>query len=284
MTRLIVTADDFGLCEPVNEAVEIAHREGILTTASLMVGGRAAADAVARARRLPALRVGLHVVVVEDRPVLPRAQVPCLTDDDGYLSRNLVASGVRFFFSPSARRQLAEEIRAQFAAFAATGLELDHVNAHNHMHLHPTVLGIILRVGREFGLRAMRVPYEPPLVAWRVAGCGLGAQLAAAAGLAPWLGLLRARLRRRGMRANDVMLGLGATGAMDEATVLRLLELTPPGRVAEMYFHPATRRSPEIDRTTPSYRHEAELAALTSPTVRRALETHGIRRLTFADL
>ena len=89
--RLIVTADDFGLCQPVNEAVEIAHREGILSTASLMVGGPAAADAVERARRLPGLRVGLHVVVVEDRPVLPPAQVSRLTDDRGYLSGRLVS-------------------------------------------------------------------------------------------------------------------------------------------------------------------------------------------------
>src|SRR5262245_57519074 len=282
--RLIVTADDFGLCEPVNEAVEIAHREGILSTASLMVGGGAAADAVARARRLAALRVGLHVVVVEDRPVLPPAQVAHLTDGDCYLSRNLVSAGVRFFFDPAARRQLEAEIRAQFAAFAATGLALDHVNAHNHMHLHPTVLSIILRVGREFGLRAMRVPYESPLVSWRVAGGALGAKLAGAAGLAPWLAVLRARLRLRGIRANDVVLGLGASGGMDEATVLRLLELVPDGRVAEMYFHPATRRSPESERTMPSYRQQAELAALTSPRVRAALETRGIRLVTFADL
>src|SRR5262245_59903861 len=249
-----------------------------------MVGGGAAADAVARARRLPALRVGLHVVVVEDRPVLPRAQVTRLTDDDGYLSRNLVSAGVRFFFDPAARRQLEAEIRAQFEAFATSGLALDHVNGHNHMHLHPTVLSIILRVGRELRLRAMRLPYEPPLVAWRATGRGLAAKLTGAAGLAPWLGVLRARLRLRGIRANDVVLGMGASGAMDEATVLRLLELVPDGRVAEMYFHPATRRSPESDRTMPSYRQQAELAALTSPRVRAALETRGIRLVTFADL
>lgn len=284
MRRLIVTADDFGLCEPVNEAVEIAHRDGILSTASLMVGGPAAADAVARARRLPGLGVGLHVVVVEDRPLLPPAERSHLSDDPEYLSHRLVAAGFRFFFDPVARRQLEAEIRAQFEAFAATGLELDHVNAHSHMHLHPTVLAIILRVGREFGLRAMRVPYEPPLVAWRGARRRLGPQLAAAAGLAPWFALLRARLRRLGIRSNDVVLGLGATGAMDEATVLRLLALVPADGVVEMYFHPATRRAPEIDRRMPAYRHEAELAALTSPAVRRALERLQLRPVTFRDL
>src|SRR5262249_32481904 len=206
------------------------------------------------------------------RPVLPRAQVSSLTDGDGFLSGRLVASGVRFFFSPTARRQLEAEIRAQFERFAATGLELDHVNAHVHMQLHPTVLGIILRVGREFGLRAMRVPYEPPLISWRASGRGLGTKLAAAARLAPWMAVLRRRLRPHGIRTNDIVLGLGASGAMDEATVLRLLELLPPRCVAEMYFHPATRRSPEIERTMPNYRHQDELAALTSPGFRRALE------------
>src|SRR5262249_58148459 len=114
------------------------------STESWMVGGAGAAAAGERARRLPGLRVGLHVVVVEDRPVLAPEQVSRLTDDRGYLSGRLVSSGVRFFFSPTARRQLAAEIRAQFERFAATGLALDHVNAHNHMHLHPTVLAIVL--------------------------------------------------------------------------------------------------------------------------------------------
>src|SRR5262249_1824420 len=237
-----------------------------------------------RARRLPGLRVGLHVVVVEDRPVLPEAQVSHLTDGGEYLSRRLVVSGFRFFFDPVARRQLEAEIRAQFEAFAATRLELDHVNAPNHMPLHPTVLGIMLRVGHEFGLRAMRVPYEPPLIAWRVAGRRLGAQVAAAAGLAPWFALLRRRVRRRGIRTNDLVLGLGASAAMDEAMVLGLLEHMPPDGVAEMYSHPATRRAPEIDRAMPAYHHEAELAALTSLRVRQAIDRLGIRRVTFADL
>ena len=80
------------------------------------------------------------------------------------------------------------------------------------------------------------------------------------------------------------MLGLWASGAMDEATVIRLLELAPSGSVAEMYFHPATRRAPEIERTMPTYRHQEELAALTSREVRRAMERLGIRPVTFRDL
>ncbi|HZB90196.1 MAG TPA: hopanoid biosynthesis-associated protein HpnK, partial [Stellaceae bacterium] len=144
----MVCADDFGLDEAVNAAVERASREGILTCASLMVGAPASADAVARARRLPRLGVGLHLNLVEGAPVLPPETVPDILDSSGRFDENLARAGWRFFFGRRARRQLAAEIHAQFAAFRATGLALDHVNAHRHMHLHPTVAELILAVGR----------------------------------------------------------------------------------------------------------------------------------------
>ncbi len=275
MKRVIITADDFGMAVAVNEAVDVACRDGILTTASLMVGGDAAEDAVARARTLPSLRVGLHIVLVDGRPLLPPDRLPALVGPDGWFLRDLVRAGVRCFFLPGARRQIEAEIRAQFAAFAATGLALDHVNAHNHFHLHPTVLGLILKVGREFGLRAIRLPREPRAVG--------PANLA----LGPWTALLRARLHHAGLKCNDYVLGLSHSGAMTEAAVLGLIEQSDShddDAVAELYFHPATRRGPELTRTMPDYDHQGELAALLSPRVRAALDQRGIRRIAFADL
>jgi chitin disaccharide deacetylase len=155
---LIVTADDFGLHEAVNEAVQQASSRGILTAASLMVGAPASADAVRRAHQLPRLRVGLHLVLVDGAPLLPVSAVPQLVDRSGQFGRRMALDGARYFLSRSARRQLEAEIRAQFRAFAATGLTLDHVNAHKHFHLHPTLM---LRVGRGYGMRAVRYPYEP---------------------------------------------------------------------------------------------------------------------------
>src|SRR5271155_3192167 len=154
--RLVVTADDFGADVAVNEAVEIAHRQGVLTAASLMVGAPAAADAVARARALPSLAVGLHLALVEAKPVLPPEQVSHLVDGRGMFRENMAAAGATMFFNSAARRQLAAEIAAQFEAFAATGLTLDHVNAHKHFHLHPTIAGLILKIGASHGLRAAR--------------------------------------------------------------------------------------------------------------------------------
>jgi len=281
--RVIVTADDFGLAVPVNEAIEQAHREGVLTAASLMVGAAAAADAVARARRLPGLRVGLHVVLVQGRPVLPPEQVPALVGDSGEFTARLVRAGFAWFFRPGVRRQLAAEVRAQFEAFRATGLPLDHVNAHNHMHLHPTLLALIVKIGNDFGLRAVRVPCEPPLASSRAAGRGRARRLLTAAGLAPWVALLRRRVHRAGLRSNRRVFGLFDSGNMSAELVLRQIAELPAG-VTEIYFHPATRRSPELDRQMPAYHHQEELAALISPAVAAALRAAGVDRIAFGDL
>ncbi len=279
--QVIVTADDFGLAITVNEAVELAHREGILGGASLMVGAEAADDAVERARRLPDLRVGLHVVLVDGRPLLPRERVPDLVDEHGEFSRRLVLSGARFFFVPRVRRQLEAEIRAQFEAFRDTGLTLDHVNAHKHMHLHPTILGMILRIGRDFGLRAMRVPYEP-LGLVDPAGAGSWEHRLGRALLQPWVWWLRRRMHRAGVRTNEYVFGLSTTGAMTEETLLRIVERLPAG-VSEIYFHPAVAGS-AIPLPAPEHSHEAELRALMSPRVRTALAAAGIQSISFSEL
>ncbi len=283
MKKVIVTGDDFGLAVPVNEAVVEAHRRGILTAASLMVAGNAARDAVERAHATASLRVGLHLVLVEGKPVLPPASVPNLVNSRGEFPTRLFRAGLNFFFRPESRAQLEAEIRAQFEAFLETGLPLDHVDAHNHMHVHPTVLGLLLKIGREFGYPPVRLPYEPPLRSWRASGKALPGKIALWVLLGPWIGLMRSRLRNAGVRFNNAVFGMNDSGAMTEALVLRMLRQLPDG-ATEIYFHPATRRCPEIDRTMPDYRHVEEFEALTSRRVAEALEAAGVRRIAFGDL
>src|SRR5476649_967385 len=133
-----------------------------------MVSGAAAYDAVARARTMPSLRVGLHLVLVEGRPVLPASAVPDLVDASGNFRTDMARAGAAMFFRPKVRAQLAAEIEAQFAAFAATGLRLDHVNAHKHFHLHPSIAALIVKIGKAHGLNGARVPLEPQAVLGRV--------------------------------------------------------------------------------------------------------------------
>jgi chitin disaccharide deacetylase len=276
--RLILTADDFGASLPVNEAVEQACGRGVLTTASLMVAGAAFQDAVARARRMPQLRVGLHLVLVCGRPVLPAALLPDLAPG-GALPTNLPWAGARFFFDPRVRRQLAAEIRAQFEAFKATGLALDHVNAHNHMHLHPTVCGLTLAIGREYGLAAMRVPYEPRP---RALAAGPAERLFESAVLGPWIQVLARRLRRAGLGHNDYVFGLRDTGRMTAERVLQILGDLPEG-TSEMYFHPATRTA-AVNGLPPTYLCQEEFAALTDRRVAEAIRARGILLTSFSGL
>ncbi len=277
MKFLIITADDFGLHEAVNEAVETAFREGVLTAASLMVGAPAAADAVRRARALPGLAVGLHLVLADGHSVLPPERIPALVDAAGRFGDHMALQGLRFFAIPAVRRQLEAEIRAQFEAFAGTGLPLDHVNAHKHFHLHPTLLEMLLGIGREFGLTAVRLPREPAWVARR-AGPLKGA---ASRLLAPWLALMKRRLRAAGIACNDQVFGVTDSGAMDEAALLRILSRLPDG-VSEIYLHPATHGAltPAMSR----YRHREELEALLSPRVRAALAASDAATGGFRDL
>lgn len=261
---VIISADDFGLSEGVNEAIERAARDGILTTASLMVGADAAADAVARARRLPQLRVGLHLVVIEGAATLPHHEIAPLTDPEtNWFPSDQLGLGLRYFFSPAARRALDREIHAQFAAFAATGLALDHANAHKHMHLHPTIGARLIAIGRTYGLRAVRVPTEP-----RLPG------LPGNAALRHWTRLLRTQVRRAGLATTDHCFGLGWSGHMTVARVRGLLGRLPHGS-SEIYFHPAAGRDATLDRLMPGYEHAAELAALLDPSVRAALGDRG---------
>ncbi len=257
MKTVTFSADDFGLTESVNEAIEQAHRDGILQAASLMVAAPAAADAVRRAKANPALRVGLHLVVIEGPAALPHAQIPDLIEANGQFPSSQFRLGINYFFRPRIRRQLQAEIHAQFAAFAATGLALDHANAHKHMHLHPTVGAMMLRIGRGYGLNRIRVPAEPPAV---MARCGVPTTLADRI-LYRWTNVLRRQARAAGVATNDYCFGLAWSGHMTSDRVHLLLPNLPDGD-SEIYFHPAARRDALLDRLMPTYEHEAELATL----------------------
>jgi hopanoid biosynthesis associated protein HpnK len=257
MRRVILTADDFGLTESVNEAVERAHRAGSLHAASLMVAGPAAADAVRRAHRLPDLRVGLHLVVIEGPAVLRHAEIPDLVDERGWFPATQFRLGLRYAVRPRVRRQLAAEIHAQFATFAATGLRLAHADAHKHMHLHPTVGRLMLEIGSAFGLARVRVPAEPPAV---LARCGTRVSPGARA-LYHWTRLLRRQVRAAGMATTEHCFGIAWSGHMTEDRLTRLLRELPQGE-SEIYLHPGVARDALLRQLMPDYEHEAELAAL----------------------
>jgi hopanoid biosynthesis associated protein HpnK len=276
--RLIVTADDFGADIAVNEAVEHAYTNGVLTCASLMMNAAATEDAIARARRLRGLAVGLHVTLSDGVPTSPRHRVPGLVGPDGRFHDDLARTGLRWFLNPMVRAQLAREIGAQFKAFASTGLVLDHVNVHQHLHLHPTVSALLIDIGRHFGMLAIRVPEEPQRFLMKAAP---GEKLPRSR-LGPVVGLLRRRAVAANLIVNDHVFGLAWSGAMTEERLLALIPHLPPG-LCELYTHPATADAAAMPHAAAGYRYRDELAALTSPRVRAALEANGVSLTRFSS-
>jgi hopanoid biosynthesis associated protein HpnK len=256
--------------------VETAHRQGVLTAASLMVGAPGAADAVARARRMPNLGVGLHLVLVEGRPTLPPNEVPDLLDDTGGFRGDMARAATAMFFRPRVRRQLEREIEAQFEAFAATGLTLDHVNAHKHFHLHPTIGGLILKIGRRHGLKAARLPIEPAAVLGQVEPGSGGRDWI----VDPWARLARMRFRAAGVAVPDQVFGLRWSGAMTASRLLGLIERLPAG-LSEIYLHPAA--VDDYAGSATGYRYREELAALLDPAVIAATRDGSLCLGRFAD-
>lgn len=242
-----------------------------------MVAGPAAADAVQRARRLPNLRVGLHVVVVDGDPAADRSAIPGLLDRDGRLRNDVARFGPEIAIKPSLRRQITAEITAQFEAYRNSGLALDHVNAHRHFHLHPTVAAAILDIGPRYGMRALRTPDEP----WRTVRAidpKTGRHLSWI--MAPWAARLRRRARHAGLRAPDAVFGLAWSGAM---TARRLSALVPrlPDGVVEIYLHPATTN--EFAGAAPGYRYSEEFAALCDADCIAAVRQSGFSTGGYAD-
>jgi chitin disaccharide deacetylase len=243
-----------------------------------MVGAPAAADAVARARTLPSLRVGLHIVLTDGEPVSDRREIPGLIDRNGSFRGDLALYGAQLTFDPSVKRQMAQEIAAQFEAYRATGLPLDHVNGHRHFQLHPAIAAAIISIGRSYGMRALRIPIEP----WRtIAAIDPGTRRRLGRAVAPWAAWLRGRVRSAGLATADAVFGLAWSGAMTKDRVAALLRRLPAG-VVEIYLHPATTNA--FASAAPGYRYADEFAALCDAECIAAVRQSGYAVGGYADV
>jgi len=276
--QAIFTADDFGRSSTINAAVIRAHQDGVLTSASLMVTGDAFEEAVELALRHPTLAVGLHLVTGAGRAALSAHRIPHLAGPDGYFLGNPASLGLRCFFNRAAQMELAAEIEAQLQRFAQTGLPLDHVNGHYHMHLHPTVLRSLVPLAQRYGARGFRLPRDRlvPSLAWSRQRAGTKIVWAA----------IYALLNRAALRAwqpfpfviTDRVYGFMQSGCMEEGYVVRMLEMPGPAS-AEFYFHPDTASPSEPFGPNPG-----DLATLLSPRVRQTLEERGHMLTTYSAL
>lgn len=270
--RLIVNADDFGRDPAANEGITEAHDRGILTCASLMVNEPSAAAAVELARRRPNLGVGLHLTLVCGHGALSPEQAPHLVDGRGRLSDNAPKAGMLYFFSRAARAEVEREVTAQVQKFKETGLPLDHVNGHLHLHLHPVVADILLDHAQEWGIDALRWSRDLFWMSWKLGSGPLFYRVLHAVIFNLLCLRVKKRFRKMGIRHTPRVFGLMQTSHVDEAYLLKLLEHLPPGD-SEVYSHPSTEA-----------KYQKEFSALTSPKVLRKVEEERIELICYRDL
>jgi chitin disaccharide deacetylase len=282
LIRIIVNADDFGASAGVNRAVIRAFRDGFLTSCSLMVGGDAFPEAVKLARESRGLGVGLHLVAVMGKSVLPPREIPSLVDREGYFSTDPVKAGLNYFFSTTARKELAREMRAQFERFVASGIRLSHVDSHLHFHFHPVVFDLAVGLCKEFGVRCMRIPEDDLdlLTLWE------GKRSVQRQTASRFFGLftrrMKARLEREGIVHTRKVLGHFMTGRMNRSYVLHVLDHLSPGDY-EIYLHPED-AGENIAFTAARSQRRLELEVLLDPQVKERIRERGIQLIHFGQL
>lgn len=280
--KLIINGDDFGYSESVNKAIIQSYKEGVLTSASLMVNEGAADHAVGLAKANPELAVGLHLVLVLGRSALAHAEAPHITNPGGRFSDSPFRAGLNYFFNSAAQEEMRREMRAQFERFISTRLPFSHVDGHAHLHMHPTVFDELVELCEEFGVKRLRVVKGEMRLSLRLDRKNLPIKLV-------WgtvFNLLGRRCERRlsgrGFIKPQKVYGLLQTGDLNEDYLLKLLRnLKCPSN--EIYAHPLSNDADEVARRE-NPGGPGELQALTSARVRRAVEAAGFQLASYQDL
>jgi hopanoid biosynthesis associated protein HpnK len=269
MSYLIINADDFGFSDDVNTAIIQAHEEGILTSTSLMVTGDAAQEAIALAKNHPHLAVGLHLVLVCGKSVLPPAQIPHLVDSQGNFSHNPTQAGLNYQFNQATRAELRLEISAQLEKFRNSGLNLAHVDGHLHLHVHPVILNILTEFAAEFKIKFIRLPSEELTKNLKIDRRNLFTKIIWSIVFGQLRNYGEGLLKTHNIKFADRVYGLLQTGNMSEEYLLSLIPQIE-AELVEIYAHP-TSVNTKINNSG-----EIELKALLSERVREILSIKGL--------
>ncbi|MGB8543177.1 MAG: ChbG/HpnK family deacetylase [Candidatus Acidiferrales bacterium] len=287
MKQLILNADDFGMTRGVNEGIIRAHRDGILTSTTLMANGPEFDDAVARAKLNPELGVGCHLVLVGGSAVAPKEKISSLADENGNLPESLGLFVAKLTAGLIRSKAIEREMRAQIEKIRAAGIEPTHLDTHKHTHAHPKVMESLARVGKEMGIARVRKPMENLRDSWqstRNANPSHTLELIAAAAartVTPWF---QAIVRNYGLLTPNNFLGLAMTGSLGPVALRRMIDTLPDGST-EIMLHPGICDDDLAKSGSRLQMHrDAEMSALLDPAVKSAVVERDIRLITYREL
>lgn len=279
--RIIINADDFGLCEGINQAVAQAHSEGILTSATIMTNMPAAEKAVKIAKKMPKLGVGVHLNLTEGPPVSKEACIERLLDADGQFACSPFTLSLVSLAGHKFRKSIRAELAAQIQWVIDHGLKPTHLDSHEHIHAFPALFSIVCQLAGRFGIGAVRWPFEPEELS-----------------RTPWPltsedGRIRAqkvrimarinRVQNKDFSKNDMLFGIAHTGKID-VNFFKAIALYNSAATAEIMTHPGFTDGLDPDKTRLLHQRKVELEALCSDKTKRYFKDAKIKLVHYGQL
>ena len=282
MKQLIVNADDFGLHPLINAGIIKGHQEGFITSTSLMPSAPCWQEAVRLAKENPRLGIGVHLTLVGSVPsVLPKEQVSSLLDDDGLFLPDYVAFAKRYYSGAVKKAELEAELRAQLERALSCGVNITHIDSHQHTHVLPGINSLVLKLSNEYNIIRVRIPKEGYLFTGGFQ-TGVG-RLIGRSGLSFCADMAALRADSLGLRHPQHFYGMLAGGHLNAQLIANILRQLPEG-VSEIMTHPGLDSAALGKAFSWQYHWREELEAYLDAGNKALLKELGIEPVSFAAL
>lgn len=279
MKQIILNADDFGRHKCINDAVVNGVTQGCLRSASLMAVGPAFDEAVRICKQYPELGTGLHLTLIDGHPILPADEIPSLVTNNGCFYADHNAFLKQFLCGRIRLDEVRRELAAQLQKLQAAGLQPDHIDSHQHMHVLPGIIDIALDLAKSTGIPALRIPTAPLTTPDGLLSDGIGAFIGRA-GLHTLAAMARWKANRAGLYAPEHFTGIVAGDAVDQTYLASILKHLPDG-TTEVMLHPGTNNL--LLQAECNWDHDfiKELEAITAPEIRDLMVRNHIECTNF---
>jgi len=279
--RLIINADDFGLCESVNKGIVEAHTKGVLTSTTIMANMPAAGQAVELAKKLPTLGVGVHLNLTSGKPFCQDVIINYLLNAEGNFALSPGKLALASLITGKVRTAIETELASQIQWLIDKGIKPTHLDSHKHFHSFPSIFPIVCRLAKRFGISAIRYTFEPKQVSqlpWPVTD----RENRKKASLARTMAKIN-RWQNPAFFKTDVLLGIAHVGTIN-AAFLRAVSLYNSAATAELMTHPGYTYDLDAGKTRLFKQREVELEALCSEKTKQSFKNAGIKLVHYGQL
>lgn len=279
MGRLIIHADDFGLTETINEGIIHAYTKGIVTSTSIAANGSAFKHAVELHRLNPKLDVGIHLTLIEEWPLLETNQISSLVNQNGQFHQHAITFVKKYLTKKICPKEIEHELEAQIKKVIDYGIRISHVDSHQHLHVLPGIVSIILNLMEKYNIPAIRLPCEKINLRIMMSS---GVSFTRVIHLVI-LNLLCSKVKNRPALHTDYFAGFLYSGCLHKKNFERLINHLPRHGTCEIMCHPG------MDTQNIHYGHwryhwSDELMALTDPKISNLIRQKGFQLTSYQDL